>query len=730
MGSAAQPPTLSKTLGGRRIASEMIGKTISHYNILEKLGEGGMGVVYKAQDTRLDRTVALKFLPKHLLCDEEAKTRFVHEARAASALNHANITTIYEIDESEGECFISMEYVEGKSLKELIKDKKTQKWDIAKIMDVGIQMVEGLSKAHRKGIVHRDIKSDNVMLTNEGLVKIMDFGLAKLKGVPKVTKTGTTVGTVAYMSPEQERGEEVDHRTDIWSLGVVLYEMLTEELPFQGDYEAAIIYEILNAEPKAIQWFRTDVPDPILTLVSQLLQKDPANRLCSGKEIIQRLRERPREKAAEEGKKSIAVLYFENMSSEKENEYFCAGMTEDLIIDLSKIQHLKVIPRSDVLPFRSKEVNSRQVGRTLGVHYILEGTVRKGANRIRITAQLIDVKSGFQVWAERYDRLIEDIFDVQIEVSEKIAEALKLSLTESEKRSLARKPTDDLRAYDFYMRGSEFLSRRGQKDRQTAIQMFEHALSIDPNFALAYVALAEAYAFNYIFLGGERLWLEKMMEMNEKALSIDPDLIEAQFGMGMVYVYQKRFAEAKRSFEKVLQSKNDFYPACYWLGLTSDMLEDYGGAIKYYKRAATIRPYSEEPWHYLELSFRRGGKLKAAQEAANRMIELGTRNLEVNPKDVVALSRMVVTYASMGESKKALEAVRKIMEIDPDDGVALYNCAGAYACLGMKEEALNYLKKALEAGLMIRFEWIKDDPNLESIRNDPEFLDILSKHSV
>jgi serine/threonine protein kinase/cytochrome c-type biogenesis protein CcmH/NrfG len=708
----------------------MIGKTISHYKILEKLGEGGMGVVYKAQDTRLDRIVALKFLPKHLLCDEEAKKRFVHEARAASALNHTNITTIYEIDEAEVECFISMEYVEGKSLKELIKNKQTRKWDMLKIMDVGIQMVEGLSKAHRKGIVHRDIKSDNIMLTNEGIVKIMDFGLAKLKGVPKVTKTGTTIGTVAYMSPEQTRGEEVDHRTDIWSFGVVLYEMLTGELPFQGEYEAAVIYQILNAEPKAIQWFRQDVPDNILTLVSQLLQKDSASRLSSTKEITQRLRERPREKATEEGKKSIAVLYFENMSSEKENEYFCAGMTEDLIIDLSKIQHLKVIPRSDILPFRSKEVNSRQVGKTLGVQYILEGTVRKGANRIRITAQLIDVKSGFQVWAERYDRLIEDIFDVQIEVSEKIAEALKLSLTESEKQSLAKKPTDDLRAYDFYMRGSEFLSRRGQKDRQTAIQMFEHALSIDPNFSLAYVALAEAYSFNYMAFGGDRSWLEKMMEMNEKALSLDPDLIEAQFGIGMVYFHQKRFAQAKRNFEKVLEGKNDYYQACHWLGLTLVVLGDYDRAIKYFKRAAALKPYSEEPWHLLEQSFRKIGKSKSAQGAANKMIELGARKLEVNPKDVAALSRLAVTYAAIGENKKALEAVRRVMEIDPDDGVGLYNCAGAYACLGMKEKALKYLEKASEAGWWKLSEWIQNDPSLESIRDDPRFQQILSKHSV
>jgi serine/threonine protein kinase/Tfp pilus assembly protein PilF len=706
---------------------ELIDDVISHYRILEKLGEGGMGEVYLAEDTQLNRKVALKFLPVQLASDRELKERFKREAQAAATLNHPNIITVYEVSEHENRPFIAMEYVEGKSLKDSITKKGMS---IHAVLDTATQLCEGLAKAHLAGIVHRDIKPQNVLIGKDGRVRICDFGLVKLKKDVTLTRAGSTIGTIAYMSPEQARGEEVDHRTDIWSLGVVLYEMLTGQLPYQGDHEAAIIYEILNAEPRAIQWFRSDVPDHVVTLVSQLLEKDTASRLFSAKEIVRRLRERPGEKALEEGKKSIAVLYLENMSSEKENEYFCAGMTEDLIIDLSKIQHLKVIPRSDILPFRGREVNSRQVGKSLGVHYILEGSVRKGGNRIRITAQLIDVKSGFQVWAERYDRLIEDIFDVQIEVSEKIAEALKLSLTESEKQSLAKKPTDDVRAYDFYMRGSELLLRRGQKDRQAAIQMFEHALSIDPNFSLAYVALAEAYSFNYITFGGDRSWLEKMMEMNERALSLDPDLVEAQFGIGMVYFHQKRFAEAKRNFAKVLKSKNDFYPACYCLGLTSVILEDFDSAIEYFRGTAAMKPYSEEPWHYLEQTFRKIGKAKAAQEAASKMIELGTRKLEVNPKDEVVLSRLAVTYANMGENKRALDAAKKVMVIDPDDGVVLYNCAGTYACLGMKEEALKYLQKALERGMANIFAWVKGDPYLEPLRDLPEFEEMLSKYSV
>ncbi|UCF04500.1 MAG: protein kinase [bacterium] len=704
----------------------MIGKTISHYTILEELGRGGMGVVYKAEDTRLGRSVAIKFLPQEMATDSENWKRFKVEARAAAALNHPNITTIFSIEETEDTTFIVMEHIDGKELRQRISEGPL---DLDEALDIVAQIAEGLGAAHERGVIHRDIKSNNIMVTDKGRVKIMDFGLVKLAGASEhTTKPGSPIGTTAYMSPEQIQAFEVDHRTDLWSLGVLFYEMLTGVLPFTGDYEAAVIYEILNREPKAIQTFRPDMPDHIVTLVSHLLQKDPANRIFSVKEVVDQLHAQEAvETPEEEKKKSIAVLYFENMSSEKENEYFCAGMTEDLIIDLSNIQGLKVIPRSDVLPFRDKEVNSRQVGESLKVNYILEGSVRKAASRIRITAQLIDVKSGFQVWAERYDRLIEDIFEVQMEVSERIAGELKLSLTESEKLSLAKKPTDDLRAYDFYMRGSEFLSRRGQKDRLAAIKMFEHALSIDPDFALAYVALSEVYSYNYLFYGGGHAWLEKMMEMNEKALSLDPDLIEAKFGIGMAYFLQKSFAKAKQEFEKVISNRNDFYPAHIWLILTSILLTEYDTAISYAHRAAAIKPYSEEPWHLIEQSFRKKGETKAANKAADKVIDIAVRKLEVNPNDLLALSRIAIAYVNTGKRVEALEAIHRIEEIDPEDGMALYNCAGAYNMLGMKEEALAALKSSLEKGATNLVEWIDGDPYLDSIRDDREFRDILSK---
>ena len=302
----------------------MTGRTVSHYKIIEQLGKGGMGVVYKAEDTRLRREVAIKFLPSDAAADAEVRKRFKIEAQAAAALNHQNIATIYSIEETDDQAFIVMEHIEGRVLKQMIDSGPIA---LDKALDIADQIAQGLQAAHDGGIVHRDIKSGNIIVTRQGGVKIMDFGVAKPAGSSGITTTGTTVGTIAYMSPEQIQSSDVDHRTDLWSLGVVLYELLTGRLPFWGEYEAAVIYKILNEEPKAVQAFRPDVPDNIVSLVFRLLQKDPDNRVSSAGEVLGRLRAPPVKRLQEDDKQSIAVLYFENMSSEKENEYFCAGMT-------------------------------------------------------------------------------------------------------------------------------------------------------------------------------------------------------------------------------------------------------------------------------------------------------------------------------------------------------------------------------------------------------------------
>jgi len=701
----------------------MNGKTILHYKIIKKLGEGGMGIVYLAKDTKLDRQVAIKFLPRYITANEEERNRFEIEAKAAAALNHPNIATIHAIEETDDELFIVMEYIDGEELKDKIKPGPIP---MDEAINIAIQIAEGLEAAHKKGIVHRDIKSQNIMITNDGKAKIMDFGLAKIKGGAQLTKKGTTVGTAAYMSPEQARGKEVDYKTDIWSFGVVLYEMLTGQLPFKGDYEAAVIYTILNEEPEAIQNYRSDLPENIISLVASMLQRDSSKRISSMNEIIEKLKVKvPSQEIKSNGEKSIAVLYFENMSPEKENEYFCAGITEDLIIDLSRIKELKVIPRTDVLPFRNKEINSRKVGEMLKVPFILEGSVRKAGQKIRISAQLIDVKSGFPVWAERYDRLLEDIFEIQMEVSQKISESLKVSLTETEKKMLGKKPTEDMKAYDFYIRGRDFISKNGKRNTEAAIQMFEYALSIDPNFALAFAGLAEAYSYQYIWYDGDIKWLRKIIEAGERAIKIDPNLVEAKFVIGMVFHHQKRYNEAIEVYNKIKEIKKDFYLAYRWSGIAYFILGDYDSAIKNFKIAAELKPYSEEPLMHLEMAYRKKGDFEKAKEIGNEYLKIGEQKLQINPNDAITLSRIAGVFASEGNKEKALQAVQKIMEIDPEDGLAIYNSACIYGRLDMKDEALKYLRAAFNIGYKNVRDWVKSDPDFDSIRDDPEFKKIV-----
>ena len=684
-----------------------------------------MGVVYKAQDTKLDRVVALKFLPNHLTANEIERARLLQEAKAAAALNHPNICTIYGIEEHDDELFIVMEFVDGKNLRTQISIPGSP-IPLDQIVDWSLQVVGALTAAHEKGVTHRDIKPDNIIVTARNQIKVMDFGLAKLKGSLGLTRSGASVGTIAYMSPEQIQGLEVDQRTDLWALGVVLYEMLTGQRPFRGAHESAIMYEILNVQPQAIQTVRPGSPEHLQVLVSRLLQKDPAKRISSAAEIIPLLKKSSAETPSPKGEKSIAVLYFENMSSEKEGDYFCAGMTEDIITDLSKIKVLQVVSRTDVLPFRNKEVNTRQVGEMLTVSYILEGSVRKAGDKMRITAQLIDVRTGFHLWAERFDRLVEDIFDLQNEVSQKIAEALKVSLSASEKQSLAQKPTDDLRAYDFYMRGREFLHRGGRKNKEAAIQMFENAVASDPCLAAAYAGLAEAYSYMYEWYDGNASWLGRVIEMNQKALTLDPTSIEARFGIAVVYFHQKRFSEAKRTLEGIVQENSQFYPAYMRLGAISEISTDLDSALRYYRRASELKPYEDDPWMHVDRIYRKMGLDDSAEETAKKVIEVTSRKLEASLDDLIVMSRLAEVYARFGAKEEAYATLKAVFERDPTDGLALYNCSCAYALLGDKNEALVSLRRAFESGFKAVMNRARDDDAFDSLHDDPEFNHLIA----
>jgi serine/threonine protein kinase/cytochrome c-type biogenesis protein CcmH/NrfG len=729
---------------------------IGRYEIRSQLGAGGMGEVYLAHDTKLDRKVALKILPDDL-GDGAHVGRFMQEARAVSALNHPNILTIYEIDETDSEHFIATEFIEGETLRARIRFAPINS---AEAIDIGIQVASALCAAHSVGIVHRDVKPENIMLRRDGIVKVLDFGIAKLSAPRTTTPTdreaptlafvntaaGVILGTAPYMSPEQARGLSVDARTDIWSLGCVMYEMVTGRQPFVGATALDVLTAILNREPDSLM-NQTQALDRIVT---RALHKDRAQRYQSAADLLIELRNlksqlesRLRGTTAPTKnieshlsqdspfvavpEKSIAVLYLENMNSESESDYFCAGITEDIITDLSKIKKLKVVPRTDVLPFRNKEVNTRQVGEALRVNYVLEGSVRKAGNKIRITAQLVNVRDGYQLWAERFDRLVEDVFDVQNEVSQKIADALKISLTESQRQLLAKKPTDDLKAYDFYMRGRELLYRKGKRNTEHAILMFENAVEIDPDFASVYAGLAEAYSYMYEWYDGNPLWLGKAIEMEQTALTLDPGSSDAQFGIAMVYFHQRRFSESKRTIEGILKESPEFHPGHLRLGMIDELSGDFEGALRHYRRAAELKPHDEDAWRFLAGVHRRLAHAQAAEEAELKVIEVTSRKLEASLEDVIVMSRLAEAYARFGGKEEAHATLKRVFELEPNDGLAMYNCSCAYALLGEKKAALFSLRRAFENGFRTVAHWVTSDSAFDSMRRDVEFQQLIAE---
>jgi len=635
----------------------MIGKSISHYKILEKLGEGGLGVVYKAEDVKLKRPVALKFLAPVLSRDPEAKERFVNEARAASALDHPNICTIYEIGETEdGQLFIAMAFYDGESLREKIKKGSL---DIEEAVGLGTQIAEGLSKAHSRGIVHRDMKPANVMITIEGTAKIIDFGLAMLAGQARLTKTGSTSGTAAYMSPEQARGEHVDNRTDIWSLGVAVYEMVTGQLPFKADYETALIYSILNDAPKLMSSLRSGVPRELESVIKKALEKSPEGRYKNMAEFRDNLgafgksrkteKRPPRTREGKQRKKSIAVLPFRSLSDSKEDEYFSDGTTEDIITQLSKIGDLRVISRTSIMRYKNTDKGIPEIGQELGVSTILEGSVRRAGERVRIVAQLLDVRTDEHMWAETYDREMKDVFAIQSEVAEKIANALGAKLSRAEKERIEKKPTENLEAYNYYLKGRFYWNKRRAGDFETAIDYFKKAIDADPTYALAYAGLASTYVVlpDHTSSSPNEV-MPKAEAAAKKALELDASLAEPHAVLGMI----------KAVFE--------------W---------DFVSAEKEYKLAIELDPSYPTAHHWYCLLLADSGRMDEAWKEINKALELDPLSLIIN---VVA---GVGSYVAR-RYDEAVEKLRKTLELDPNFVPALVNLGRTYVVQGKFDEAV------------------------------------------
>ncbi|UCF79293.1 MAG: protein kinase, partial [Candidatus Eiseniibacteriota bacterium] len=667
----------------------MIGKTISHYKILSKLGEGGMGVAYKAEDSKLKRTVALKFLPPELTRDSEAKARFMHEAQAAAGLSHPNICTVHEIDESEGQIFIASECIEGETLKERIQSGPMK---IDEVLSTVIQVAEGLREAHERGIVHRDVKSANIMVTPRGQAKIMDFGLAKLAGGTKLTKTGTTVGTIAYMSPEQARGEGVDHRTDIWSLGVVLYEMVTGRLPFKGDYGDAVVYWILNEQPTHIRKLRSDVPAGIDKIIKRALEKSPEKRYQRIEELeadLRSAREEHVNKASTQepsrGKHSIAVLPFIDMSPKKDQEYFCDGLAEELINALTHVKTLRVAARTSAFSFKGEKYDVREIGDKLNVDTVLEGSIRKAGDRLRITAQLVSVADGYHLWSEKYDRNMEDIFAIQDEISLSIVDKLKIELLGDEAALLVKRGTEDLEAYDLYIKGRFFWEQRG-KGLEKAIEYFNRALARDPDYAQAYTGLADSYsllAFYGFTPPGDVL--PKARENALKALQIDDTLAEAHSSLGFIHQwYDWDHAAAENEFKRALELNPSYAPAHYWYCTTLFLTDRSDEALYESERAIAVDPLSI-PANTFYAMF-----LIGVREFDRAIVQL-KRTLELDPDYPLAHWLLGSSYCHQSRYDDAIAESRKAVDLSGNIPWTLSSLGWVYGMSGRATEAQKVL---------------------------------------
>jgi len=704
----------------------MIGKTISHYKILEKLGEGGMGVVYKAEDTKLKRLVALKFLPSSIMASEAEKTRFVHEAQAAAALNHPNICTIHEIDEAEGRLFIAMEFVEGQSLKEKIESGPLK---LDEALGIAVQVAEGLQAAHEKQITHRDIKPANIMLTSKGQAKIMDFGLAKLAGQKtRLTKTGMTVGTVAYMSPEQARGEDVDYRTDIWALGAVLYEMITGQLPFRAEYEAAMIYSILNENPEPVTSLRTEVSSDFDEVIRKVLAKDAKRRYASVTELLLDLQNlkagtgiasAPESaRKPEAGENSVAIIDFANIAGDSAVDWLSGGIAETVTVDLMKISALKVVSREKVLKMLAKytekkmtEQQTIDIGRALGVRWIISGGYQKSGAAIRITAHFAEISSSEVVGSVKVDGTIEDIFKLQDQIIISLMDALQLKISSSEIKKIEKPEAIAVQAYEYYAKGRQMFNQFGKAGFEKAQKLFEKAIELDDKYALPYSGLGRLYIFRFIAQTNPSD-LDSGISLLQKALQLDPDLSEPYPWLCYAYMRQQRFEEAIQIGRRAIKLEPDNPMAHYFLGAAYNVQaamayksKSYLEAIRHYKRNIELQPNYQPPHMNLGWIYMFHGQYPNARRYLEKAVTIEESEKFEGIKFIGALTLLGNLYFRQNQLDVALDWYqRSLQRLEKSDHVyretlmALTYCGlgNIHLGRGLYDEALIEYRRACE----------------------------------
>ncbi len=699
------------------------------YTVDRELRRGGMSAVFLAQDRKHRRAVAIKVLHPELAASMGAE-RFLQEIEVAARLSHPHILPLFDSGSADDLLYYVMPYVEGESLRERLD--REQQLPVEEAVHHARSIAAAIDYASRQGIVHRDIKPENVMLY-EGEAMVMDFGIAKAASAiatGALTQRGMVVGTPAYVSPEQAAGEvNLDGRSDQYSLACVLYEMLTGELPFSATTPQGMMSKRFTETPRPLRALRAAIPENVEQAVARAMALEPGGRFATSGQFANALSSgntsTPSQTVAllapVSAAKSVAVLPFANMSTDADSEYFTDGMAEEIINALSKIQALRVASRTSSFAFKGRNEDISEIGKKLKVSTVLEGSVRKMGNRLRITAQLVNVADGYQLWSERYDREIEDVFAIQDDISQAIVKALRVILSEDEKKQIEKGRVVNVEAYDFYLRGRQSFHQLRRKSLDYARQMFDKAIAVDPNYALAYAGVADCYSLLYTYFDAREFCMRQADIASNRALELEPDLAEAHVARGMALSLSKRYDEAVVEFERAIQLNPKLFDAVYWYARVELSRGNFEHAIRLFERASVLRPEDYQTGTFLAQALKSLGRTEEAQMMRRRQVLVIEQHLELHPDDARA---WIFGAGSMDDTERAATFIQRAMTVDPDDPMVLYNVACSYANMGKVPECLDALEQAVSKGWGDRA-WIEHDSDLDSIRAEPRYLALI-----
>jgi serine/threonine protein kinase/tetratricopeptide (TPR) repeat protein len=716
-----------------------VDSVVAHYRLMQPLGRGGMGMVWKAFDEALGRAIALKVLFSGAVEQPERLALLAAEARALAALNHPNIVTIYSVEEAGDVHFLTMELVDGQTLTELIPKEG---FPLERLLALATAIVDALASAHQRGVTHRDIKPGNIMVARDGRVKVVDFGLASvtepLPDRADLDRTAIDVSAVArarglgslyYVPPERVQGQAEDERSDIFSLGVLLYEMATGRRPFDGPTPAAVLQALLTRSPEPPNRLRPDLPSALTRLIMRCLDKNPHRRVQTAREIAEVLEQvRAGEPAARPrmAHASLAVLPFDDLSEERNQGYLCEGLAEEILMALARVPGLRVASRAITSGTKACGLDPLDVAARLQVGAIVDGAVRRSGDRLRISVELVNALDGLQLWADSYDVEMRDVFAIQVDIARRIVDGLQLTLSAAEQYAMSRRYTTHVDAYDCYLRGRSFYYKFNRRSIEFARGLFRQAIEIDPGYARGYAGLADCSTYLYLYVCRDPECLAGALDASAKAIALAPDLAEAHASAGAALSLAGRHDEANGAFETAIRLNPQLFEAHYFYAraaFAQGRLED---AVRHYEDASRVRPEDYQAPLLMAQSCEVLGRTEEAEAARRRGVAIAEQHVRLNPDDVRAMYMAANGLVALGERDKGLEWARRALALDPSDSMVLYNLACIYSMAGQPLDALDCLERAVAAGLTERG-WLEHDGNLDPIRAEPRFQALLDR---